>query len=440
MGAGCYRSSFSGGGTCSLSNGILGRSSRLGLLCGGLGSRRGGECGFLNAQQFQDGMIGTISTCAVCGELGAHLLDAVHQRHDAHQFLGSPGGILIFHAEGGHSAFQRLPAADSGLNDTDTLCQSLRVVGIVVDGVLGIGHRILEGTGTLGDLQKRLTGGVNSISQHLRHLHGKFLQLGTQRLAGNGIVAHIALELAHISGHILEVGIQSLYLLLQCLTVCTTFLFLVELFLRHLHALQLQRQSLIGTFGSLHHLGLVVEDLLQLLFGGLEFQFPAGVILSSYGLLLVGILQVLQFLVELSHTLDVLVMRTEDVLGDVEASLLLGICLTLRLIQLLLLGQLAGDGVGGVGDDLLLLLLDLRQLLRGLRSVFHLRVIHLGNLVEVTLHLNGDFQALGEFFPHFGVFVQRVLHRLVECRQLVERFLGDKVGNQCFVCHISIAL
>ena len=440
VGTGCYRSSFSGRRTCSLSDSILRRGSRLSLLRCGLGSRRGGECGFLQSQQFQDGMVGTISTGAVGGELGAHLLDAVHQRHDAHQLLGSLGGILVLHAEGTHRTFKSLPASHCSLDDTDALGEALRIVGVVLDGVLGILHGILQDTGTLGDFQERLTGRVNAISQHLRHLHGEFLQLGTQRLPGNGIVAHVALKLTHIGGHVLEVGIQSLYLLLQSLTVGTVLLLLVELLLRHLHALQLQRQSLIRAFGSLHHLGLVVEDFLQLGLGGLELQFTAGVFLSRDTATFIRILQVLQFLVVPRHQRHILLMRAEDVLGDVEASLLLGVCLTLRLVQLLLLSKLAGDGVGGVGDDLLLLLLDLRQLLGGLRSVFHLRVIHLGNLVEVTLHLNGDFQALGELFPHFGVFVQRVLHRLVECCQLVKRFLGDKVGNQCFVCHISIAL
>ena len=225
-------------------------------------------------------MVCTIGTGAVGGELSGNLLDAVHQRHDAHQFLGCLGSIFTLHTEGTHRTLQRLPAADSGLQHTDALCEALRVVGVVLDGVLGILHGILERTGTFCDLEERLTGGVNAIGQHLRHLHGEFLQLGAQRLPGNGIVAHVALKLAHVGGHVLEVGIQSLDFLLKGLAFGSILLLLVELLLRHLHALQLKRQALVGTLGCLHHLGLVVEDLLQLLLGGLEFQFTTSVFLS----------------------------------------------------------------------------------------------------------------------------------------------------------------
>ena len=385
-------------------------------------------------------MVCTIGTGAVGGELSGNLLDAVHQRHDAHQFLGCLGSIFTLHTEGTHRTLQRLPAADSGLQHTDALCEALCVIGVILDGVLGVLHGILERTCTLGDLEERLTGRVNAIGQHLRHLHGEFLQLGTQRLPGNGIVADIALELAHVGGHVLEVGIQSLYFLLKSPTFGTVLLLLVELLLRHLHALQLKRQALVGTFGSLHHLGLVVEDLLQLLLGGLELQFTAGIFLSTDGLVLIRILEVLHLLVVPRQQCHVLLMRAEDTLCDVEASLLLGVSLTLRLVQLLLLGQLAGDGVGGVGDNLRLLLLYLSQLLRGLACPLHLLFIDLLHFFKVALHLHRDFQTFRHLGSNTLVMLKGLGHSIVKRCKLVQCLLSDKIGNQCFVCHISIAL
>ena len=133
-------------------------------------------------------------------------------------------------------------------------------------------------------------------------------------------------------------------------------------------------------------------------------------------------------------------MRAEDTLCDVEASLLLGVSLTLRLVELLLLGKLAGDGVGGVGDDLGLLLLDVRQLLGGLPCPLHLLFIDLFHFFKVALHLHRDFQTFRHLGSNTLVMLKGLGHSLVKRCKLVQCLLSDEIGNQCFVCHISIAL
>ena len=235
-------------------------------------------------------------------------------------------------------------------------------------------------------------------------------------------------------------GIQVLDLLLKHLAFGTAFLLLVELLLRHLHALQLKRQALVRAFGSLHHLGLVVQDALQLGLRCLEFQLTAGVLLSTDGLVLIRILEVLHLSVVLRQGSHVLLMGTEDVVGDIKGTLLLGESLSLRLVQFLLLCELAGDGVGGVGNDLLLLTLNVGQLLGSLPCPLHLLLIDILQLIEVTLHLYGDFQTFRHLLGNGCVVPQSLFHRLVKCLQLVECLLSDEIGNQCFVCHISIAL
>ena len=174
-------------------------------------------------------------------------------------------------------------------------------------------------------------------------------------------------------------GIEFLYLCAEGLALASTFLFLVELLVGHLHALQLQRQLLVAAVSGLHHLGLVVEDALDLCLGGLELQFLAEELVSGDGGVLVGILVVLHLLVEPCQSGHVLVIGAEDVLGDVERTLVQLVGLTLRLVQLLLLGQLTGDGVGCVAQRGLQLVAR-RLHLVGRRD--HLTRLHLDKFIK----------------------------------------------------------
>ena len=146
--------------------------------------------------------------------------------------------ILAFKAKGRQRALKGLPAPGGRFYDANTLCQSLGVIGIVIDCGGGIAHRVFKGARSLCHAQKCLAGRVNAVGQHLGHLHGELLQLGTQRLPGNGIVAHVALKVPHVGIQVFKFSVKGLYLFLQRLALGAFALGIIQLHLRFFQPVQ----------------------------------------------------------------------------------------------------------------------------------------------------------------------------------------------------------